>query len=343
MRRGSTIFASLLLLACGAFLFSRISQDEAEAQLRSLGAMALGRQLGAVAVLEEQGPPLAAAGAEPTAAPTVSPQRVPVRVVEEAWDEEKREKEQETTPPEPVSLEGVGALELRNETGYAVALEELPGLPQLTGEIVVLIMHTHGSESYTDPDISGYRTQDESRSVIAVATVIGEQLEEAGIQVIHDKTLCDYPEYTGAYNRSRTVIEENLAAHPEISLVLDIHRDAVENTDGTQMRMACTMEDGAGAQMMLVVGTDAGGLYHPNWRTNLSLGAVLQMRLSEKYPDMMRPLNLRTERFNQDLAPMTLLVEMGASGNSLEEAKRSGEVFGQYLSQVLLGLKGQSS
>lgn len=278
--------------------------------------------------------------------PKPSPLAVPVITVEEAWDELAREKAPEPSP-EPVTVDSGGILELRNETGYDVNLSELPALPQLTefqgGQPVVLIMHTHGSESYTDPEISGYRTQDPKKSVIAVGEVIRGVLESRGYAVIHDMTLCDYPEYTGAYNRSRAVIEQTLKQYPGIFLVLDIHRDAVEDSEGNQMRMACTLGDEASAQLMLVVGTDAGGLTHPGWQTNLSLATVLQMRLSGAYPGLMRPLNLRTERFNQDLAPMTLLVEVGASGNTLEEAKLAAETFAEALSGVLDDCGGKSS
>lgn len=332
MKQGTTIFAAVLLLL-GTGMLLELSGESGTENARSFVSEALERQLGTVAVLAETTPLPSVAGAEPS--PT--PEKVPVRVVEEAWDEIAREKEQETTTPEPVTLEGVGELEIRNETGYQVDLAELPGLPEMDETPVVLIMHTHGSESYTDSETAGYRTQDETKNVIAVGEAIRVVLERAGITVIHDKTLCDYPEYTGAYNRSRTVIENNLLEHPEIDLVLDIHRDAVENTDGTQMRMACTLEREEAAQLMLVVGTDAGGLEHPDWQTNLSLGAILQMRLTAQYPDLMRPLNLRTERFNQDLAPMTLLVEVGASGNSLSEAKLGAGAFAEVLAGVLLG------
>lgn len=336
MKRGSTLLVSIILLLAVGLFGIKSSRQELTTQVQALGAQALNRQLGTVATLAESPSP-SILPASP------SPERVPVTTVEEAWDEQKRATEPITTSPEPITVDGGGTLELRNETGYTVELDSLPALSAPVENLTVLIMHTHGSESYTDPNISGYRTQDETRSVIAIGETIRTQLESQGICVIHDKTLCDYPEYTGAYNRSRTVISENLSQHPEITLVLDIHRDAVEDAEGNQMRMACTLESGESAQLMLVVGTDAGGLDHPNWQTNLSLGAILQMELSAQYPGLMRPLNLRTERFNQDLAPMTLLVEVGSSGNSLEEAKNGAKLFAQTLSQVLLSLKGQSS
>lgn len=281
----------------------------------------------------------------PSPAPETSPEPanpVPVETVEEAWDEEARRTGSETPRPSAIRLEGEPSLELRNETAYAIDFTSLPALPSGmeldTPQPVVLIMHTHGTESYAESvgDQSGsvFRSQDETQSVIAVGEVLKAALETRGYKTIHDKTLCDSPEYTGAYSRSRAVVQENLSAYPSIVLVLDIHRDAVENPDGTQMRMACTI-DGAGAgQLMLVVGTDAGGLEHPGWRENLSLAAVLQTRLSAAVSDIMRPLNLRTERFNQDLAPLSLLVEVGASGNTLEEAKKSASLFGGVLADV---------
>lgn len=345
MKRGSTVFASILLLICAGVLFRGAGETMTEEKRQALGELVLQRQFGAVVALAEQ--TVSVAEQEMAASGKEEAEMVPVTTVEEAWDEIARETEEETTAPEPVTVDGGGTLELRNETNYTIDLSSLPALPQLdtlqAGQPMVLIMHTHGSESYTDPEVSGYRTQDAAKSVIAVGETIRKVLEARGYGVIHDTTLCDYPEYTGAYNRSRTVIENNLAAYPGIMLVLDIHRDAVENSDGTQMRMACTLDGREAAQLMLVVGTDAGGLSHPSWQTNLSLGAVLQMRLGEKYPELMRPLNLRTERFNQDLAPMTLLVEVGASGNTLEEANLAAEIFAEALAGVLDDCGGKSS
>ena len=329
MKQGWTIILSLIFL------------------LGAVGMLRVGERRGlweAYGAVPAVAPAAVVSVSEP--APEPSPSTVPVITVEEAWDEVAREKTPEPSP-EPVTVDSGGTLELRNETGYEVELSSLPSLPQLTelqaGQPVVLIMHTHGSESYRDPEISGYRTQNPEKSVVAVGEVIRQVLERRGYAVFHDTTLCDYPEYTGAYNRSREVITQAVEQYPGIFLVLDIHRDAVEDSNGNQMRMACTLGEEDSAQLMLVVGTDAGGLTHPGWQTNLSLATVLQMRLSGQYPGLMRPLNLRTERFNQDLAPMALLVEVGASGNTLQEAKLAAETFAEALSGVLDDCGGKSS
>lgn len=320
MRRGLTILLSLVFLLAASgllMLWRQVMPRDAET-------------MGEVVLSEIE--------------PTTSPgEMVPVTTVQEAWDEHLRQILPEKTSPQPVKVEEDAVFEIRNETGYEIDLKSLPALPVAEeGEALVLIMHTHGSESY-DNGSGSYRSQDETQSVIAVGEVIRKVLEEKGYGVIHDKTLCDYPEYNGAYNRSRTVIQRNLEENPSIFLVLDIHRDAIEDEAGIQRSMDCLVEGETAAQLMLVVGTDAGGLEHSSWETNLALGVVLQLGMGEYGQGLMRPLNLRTERFNQDLAPMTLLLEVGASGNTLKEAKVSAKLFGEALSEVLDRCCGKSS
>lgn len=271
-----------------------------------------------------------------------SPVPVAVTVVEEAWDEVQRQEQGETVISEPVAVEGAG-LEFRNETQYEIDITTLPDLPKnmtFSEEPSVLIVHTHGSESYADVSAeTSYRSQNAEKNVIAVGEVLAETLRQRGYGVIHETELCDYPEYTGAYNRSREQIRKALEEYPTVELVLDLHRDAVEQTDGSQMRMAV----GDMAQLMLVVGTDGGGLEHPLWRQNLSLAAVLQGEIEASNPGLMRPINLRQERFNQDMGTMALLVEVGASGNTLSEAKASAAVLGSTIGDLLDRYSGKSS
>ena len=105
----------------------------------------------------------------------------------------------------------------------------------------VLIMHTHETESYEPYTRDFYdssftsRTTDDSMNMAAVGDKIAEQLEGAGIGVIHDVTKHDYPSYNGSYDRSRVTALDILAENPSIKVVLDIHRDAIERADGTRI------------------------------------------------------------------------------------------------------------
>lgn len=330
MKQGTGAIWAVATFLLGLLLFSYAAERVPQQRQQALAAWVLEEQLGEQAALLTPTP-------SPVPSPSSTPDKVPVTVVEEAWDELERE-ETYLTAPTPVlrAPEGDYSMELRNETSYSIDYAALPALPKAE-RIKVLIVHTHGTEGYSDSAAGNYRTLEEGKSVLAVGDVIAEALERMGIPVIHDRTLCDYPTYNGAYNRSRQVILDNLSAEPDIFLVLDVHRDAVSDGNGNQMRMVSSVSGSDTAQLMLVVGTDAGGLSHPEWQENFSLGALVHSLLEENYPGLMRPLNLRTERFNQDLSPLSLLVEVGASGNSLEEALSAGALFANALGQVLLG------
>ena len=187
------------------------------------------------------------------------------------------------------------------------------------------------------PESDALRTLDERYSVIRVGDEIADILTEAGISVLHDTQPNDYPNYNGAYERMRQTIEGYLAEYPSIQMVLDIHRDAAEDADGNPVALTADVDGDACAELMLVVGTDEGGLSHPNWQENLANALKLQVLLNRSAPGLCRNLNLRTERFNQHETPGSLLVEVGASGNTLAEALRSARILGQALAVFLRG------
>ena len=122
--------------------------------------------------------------------------------------------------------------------------------------------------------------------------------------------------------------------HPSISLVLDIHRDAVSDADGTPYKVVSNVAGVNAAQMSFIIGTDGGGLEHDGWQENLKLASALQQRLLDRFPTLMRPISVRNSRYNQHLTPGALLVEMGAAGNSLDEALLSARLLGQAIAQT---------
>ena len=165
--------------------------------------------------------------------------------------------------------------------------------------------------------------------MIAVGARLANALEQAGIHVLHDKTMHDADSYNGSYAHARTSIESYLAQYPSIRLVLDIHRDSAEDAEGNQINYTVSTENGASAKLMLVMGTDAGGLEHPAWQENLSLAFKLHAQLERICSDICRPMYLRTSRFNQDLCPGALLVEVGAAGNTQQEAMLAADILSQ--------------
>ena len=201
------------------------------------------------------------------------------------------------------------------------ALLEAPLSWDLFGEEPsVLILHTHTTESYTRQgedyrETSSWRTLDEGYNMVSIGDLVAEILRENGIGVVQEKTFHDYPSYSGSYIRSRQSLRNALKEHTGIRLVLDLHRDAA-GEGANQMRTLAEVNGEPSAQLMVVIGTN-----HENYEENLSLGLKLHVLLEQRFPGIMRPLQLRAQRFNQDLSPGALLIEVGAAGNSHQEAR----------------------
>ncbi len=197
----------------------------------------------------------------------------------------------------------------------------------------VLILHSHATESYENAKAMNYRSQDKQYNMISIGDRLVQVLEAGGVKAVHDRQLHDSPSYNASYGNARESIEEYLKAYPTIRLVLDIHRDAVEAADGEQLGFTV----GSAAQLMLVVGTDASGLSHPGWPENMSLAVKLHAQLEKNTPGICRPISFRSQRFNQDLSPGALIVEVGAAGNTRQEALEAVELLGQAVIDLAQG------
>ncbi|MDO5399473.1 MAG: stage II sporulation protein P [Eubacteriales bacterium] len=215
------------------------------------------------------------------------------------------------------------------ETPDWEALLEAPlDLPLHAAQPTVLILHTHATESYEG--VPGWRTEDENRNMLAIGARVAELLEGQGIPTVQLRTLHDHPSYNGSYVRARESIREALDRWPDIRLVLDLHRDASDGANG-QMRTQAQVGGRDSAQLMLVMGSN-----HENYQQNLSLALKLHAQLEHQAPGIMRPLQLRPSRFNQDLSPGALLIEVGAAGNTQQEALTAAE----QLAQAIAALAG---
>ena len=210
----------------------------------------------------------------------------------------------------------------------------------LTGEDpTVLILHTHSTESYTrknEPyaESSRWRTLDENYNMLSIGRRVAQLLSEAGIGVVQDRAFHDYPSYNGSYVHARKAIQAYLEEYPTIQLILDLHRDASGGSD--QMRTLAEVDSQASAQLMVVLGTN-----HEGYEENLSLGLKLHAQLERQAAGITRPLQLRPQRFNQDLCPGALLIEVGAAGNTHAEAMTAAEQLAQAVIALSKGTAAQ--
>lgn len=225
-------------------------------------------------------------------------------------------------------------VEIKNKSGYDLTEDMLIPDISLENKKDIVIFHTHTCESYTPSEnfnyqqTGNYRTTDLNYSVARVGTELEELLKYRGYNVIHDMTLHDFPSYSGSYGNSMQTVS-NILANNNAQFVIDLHRDAVGS--GSEYGPTVKINDETVAQLMIVVGTDAGGLEHPNWRENLKFAVKLQAKANEMYPGLFRPINLSTARYNQNLSKGAIIIEVGATANTMEQSLGSMK----YLASVI--------
>ncbi|MBE6541811.1 MAG: hypothetical protein E7672_05120 [Ruminococcaceae bacterium] len=240
-------------------------------------------------------------------------------------------------------------LNITNETPYLPDMKEILRSPRTIlkadelyseyGESapLVLLLHTHGTEGYSDSADSGYRTEDTSRNVVEIGRLIAKKLRAAGINTIHCETMFDADDFTLAYYNASLEIKKTLAVYPSVSYIIDIHRDSIETADGEYYAPTASIGGIRAAQLMFVIGTDHGGSGHTTWRNNLSLASRIQANITLSYPNLMRDINLRSASFNEQYRDGSLLLEVGSCASTLDEAKLGAEIFADHLIEEILG------
>ena len=205
----------------------------------------------------------------------------------------------------------------------------------------ILIVHTHGTEAFSQYDgdryeeSDSYRTTDCTHNVVRVGEEMAEVFRAHGYEVLHDTNLYDYPAYNGSYDRSKAAVEQWLRDYPSIRMILDVHRDALVGRDGEIYKMVSQEGAQKVAQVMIVMGSEDSGAKHPRWKDNLAFAVRLQQDLLKEYQSLARPIVLRSHRYNQQLCPGYLLVEVGGHGNTLTEAVEGAKLWAERVAKTL--------
>ena len=255
--------------------------------------------------------------------------------------------------PMDLSLSEYGNFYIQNNTGLTPDTSALMNMNIARNPTVeylssgkspkVLIIHTHGTEAYSDNGALSYRddgseiarSTDKNKNVVSVGAVLANELDKLGIKSIHCEIMHDSEGYGSAYDRAKETIEKYMEQYPTIELVIDVHRDAVIKSDGSLVRPVTVVDGKAAAQVMCVVGSSWGGENNPNWERNLALAIQIRKNLNDKYENLCRPPYLKSSTYNQELAYSSLLLEIGACGNSLEEAHVSARLIAKAISEIL--------
>lgn len=199
----------------------------------------------------------------------------------------------------------------------------------------ILIYHTHSQEGFAD-SVAG----DESTSIVGVGDYLASILrEQYGYHVLHDTESYDLESRDYAYSNSLPALEQLLDEYPSIEVVIDLHRDAMPE----DRRLVVDIQGRPTAQFMFFNGlsrTTKGNIEYldnPYLEDNLAFSFQMQTACNEYYPGLARRIYLKAYRYNMHLCPKTLLIELGAQNNTVQEAMNACEPLAHILDLVLSG------
>ena len=225
---------------------------------------------------------------------------------------------------------------INNGTNYQLTQEMLTPDVEVNKNKVA-IYHTHTCESYTPTEqyqytASGnFRTIDLNYSVSRVGDELEKALNSYGCTVIHDRTYHDYPAYNGSYSRSLVTAQNILSANQDADIIIDLHRDAIaDETYGPRVKIG----DEYVSQLMFVIGTDGSNSAHTNWLQNLKFAIKIQQKANELYPGLFKPIILRNSEYNQHVAKAACIIEVGSTGNTLEESMGAMKYLARIIEEI---------
>ena len=240
-----------------------------------------------------------------------------------------------------MSLLSYGKNYIYNDTDLSPSIEELSSanLKNLyqSSAPLVLVIHTHATESFMPEGAKYYvdegelaRSHDTNENMIAVGIEFVRVLEENGIPTLHCVILHDKESYRESYSRAAESIKKYLREYPSIKYVFDLHRDSIMRSTGELISAVSSVNGDAVAQVMPVVGSG-----YADWEENMSFALKLRSKLNGEYTNLCRPVCLRESNYNQGLSEVSLLIEIGTSGNSLSEAKKAASLTAKAIADMI--------
>lgn len=200
----------------------------------------------------------------------------------------------------------------------------------------ILIYHTHSQEAFAD-SVPG----DVNTGIVGVGECLTKILtEQYGYRVLHNTGQYDVETRDNAYSRALPAVEQILAENPSIQVIIDLHRDEVAE----ETKLVTDIQGRPTARFMFFNGLsrtrktgDIDYLANENQEANLAFSFQMQLKAAEYYPGLTRRIYLKGYRYNMHLRPRTLLVELGAQNNTVEEAINACDPLAHILDMVLKG------
>lgn len=233
-------------------------------------------------------------------------------------------------------VDGTTMMTKEDLDGEKLVTEDLSA--KIKEEPLVLIYHTHGSETYKEE-------KGKTGSVLDVGKALKKELESYHIASIHDTTIYDQVngelDRNAAYDYAGDSVETLLKKNPSVKVVLDLHRDSVEDS----IHLVTEIDGKDTAQIMFFNGVSrlkSGALAYlenPNKSSNLAFSLQMQLLAAKYYPDFTRKIYIKGYRYNLHLAKRAMLIEVGAQNNTVSEAKNAMKPLAEMLYRLLTGEK----
>ena len=210
-----------------------------------------------------------------------------------------------------------------------------PPDPVTAGQPLVGIYHTHDWESYIDQVSPGtdpllMNSNDPSRSVIRVGKELAKALQQQGIAVVHSPALHQKDGYLGAYGLSRETAKQILARYPSVRVLIDLHRDALPRD-----KYVANIGGQSVARLDLVIGEGDANLPQPRWAENQAFAQVICTAVNARHAGLCRGVLVKNDRYNQDLLPGAVLIEVGTATNTMEESLRVVNLLAPVLADLV--------
>ena len=193
---------------------------------------------------------------------------------------------------------------------------------------VVIIYHTHATESYQPVSEGNFHSLNEYGTVREVGDVMTEELEKQGIQVIHDKTIHDSPSYNQSYTRSLETIQTLMGSNESARIIIDLHRDAAAYSGNVAKTVSINKD--TVAKYSLVIGTG-----NPNFEALKLFANHVNETAEEMYPGFGGKIIEKQYKFNQYVSDYHLLLEVGNNQNTIEQTKQTGKYFADVLAKAI--------
>lgn len=232
----------------------------------------------------------------------------------------------------------IAAASFFKSSSPAVSAAAMPNFPifdngtaLVNGKPLVGIYHTHTAESFIPSSGVAHKPGGQTGDIVDVGEALVKHLEKQKIKAIQSKNIHDYPSFMKAYDKSEGTVKTMLAENPSLQMIFDIHRDADARENCVAVVHGITV-----AKITILVATGQPDLIQPHWQENYAFAKLIDAKLNQRFPGLSKGIQLTEWRYNQQLHPRALLLEVGCQENTKEEAIHSIEMLGDVLADIIV-------